>query len=135
MSRATRQIVVVHLADRGMSPTEIADELGVSRETVRRDLNSTPPPVASDEAAETAPDVAADEQPVSADTIEITDTMRANLNVFEQAGQTAQEAAELCLAAVALSYRGAWKFQLYPPGMAPQIAVVQLRPYTPARRT
>lgn len=54
MSRATRQIVVAHLTDRGMSPTEIADELGVSRETVRRDLHNRP----TDDQPETAPDEA-----------------------------------------------------------------------------
>jgi hypothetical protein len=43
MSRATRQIVVAHLTDRDMNPQEIADELGVSRETVRRDLLNAPP--------------------------------------------------------------------------------------------
>jgi transposase-like protein len=61
MSRATRQIVVAHLADRGMSPTEIADELGVSRETVRRDLHNPPPPAEP----EATPPVAFGEQGLS----------------------------------------------------------------------
>ncbi|MFI1422738.1 helix-turn-helix domain-containing protein [Streptomyces sp. NPDC020731] len=43
MSRATRRIVVAHLTDRGMSPADIAAELGVSRDTVRRDLADAPP--------------------------------------------------------------------------------------------
>ncbi|MGC9543598.1 helix-turn-helix domain-containing protein [Streptomyces sp. UG1] len=54
MSRATRRIVVAHLADRGMNPAQIASELGVSRDTVRRDLAETPPP-----APAAAPDPAA----------------------------------------------------------------------------
>ncbi|MFJ1869946.1 helix-turn-helix domain-containing protein [Streptomyces chartreusis] len=58
MSRATRQIVVAHLASIDMPQQQIADELGVSRETVRRDLNSAPPPATSDAPAEEAPDVA-----------------------------------------------------------------------------
>ncbi|MGW9029130.1 helix-turn-helix domain-containing protein [Streptomyces sp. NPDC055722] len=58
MSRTTtRRLVVAHLTDRGMSPQKIADELEVSRETVRRDLLNAPPV----EAANEAPDVAAEE--------------------------------------------------------------------------
>lgn len=38
LSRDTRRIIVAHLTDRGMSPAEIAAELGVSRDTVRRDM-------------------------------------------------------------------------------------------------
>ncbi|WP_019072411.1 helix-turn-helix domain-containing protein [Streptomyces hokutonensis] len=43
LSRDTRRIVVAHLTARGMIPAEIASELGVSRDTVRRDLAETPP--------------------------------------------------------------------------------------------
>ncbi|MEU9656717.1 helix-turn-helix domain-containing protein [Streptomyces chartreusis] len=58
MSRATRRIVVAHLAERGMNPAEIAAELGVSRDTVRRDLAEAPPPAPAPE-PEPAPPVAA----------------------------------------------------------------------------
>jgi predicted transcriptional regulator len=44
LSRGTRQIVVAHLTEHGMKPPEIAAELGVSPETVRRDLHNAPPP-------------------------------------------------------------------------------------------
>ncbi|MFR0359072.1 helix-turn-helix domain-containing protein [Streptomyces sediminimaris] len=40
MKRTTRQIIVGHLADRGMNVADIASELGVSKETVRRDLHN-----------------------------------------------------------------------------------------------
>lgn len=40
MSRATRRIVVKHLMHRGMNPADIAAELGVSRDTVRRDADA-----------------------------------------------------------------------------------------------
>ncbi|MEW2755831.1 hypothetical protein AB0944_25040 [Streptomyces sp. NPDC048399] len=66
---------------------------------------------------------------MSADTIEMTEAMGAHLAVFEEAGQSPQEAVEFARATIALAYRGAWKFQLYPPGMAPRVGVVQLRPY------
>ncbi|MCZ9353229.1 helix-turn-helix domain-containing protein [Streptomyces mutabilis] len=55
MSRATRRIVVAHLTDRGMSPAEIASELGVSRDTVRRDLADAPPPAPVAEPEPAAP--------------------------------------------------------------------------------
>lgn len=55
LSRATRRIVVAHLTDRGMSPAEIADELGVSRDTVRRDLDAMPPPASAPEPEPAAP--------------------------------------------------------------------------------
>ncbi|MFJ8951849.1 helix-turn-helix domain-containing protein [Streptomyces sp. NPDC102381] len=45
-----RRIIVAHLTDRHMSVAEIADELGVSRETVRRDRLNPPPAVDEDEA-------------------------------------------------------------------------------------
>ncbi|MFJ5259106.1 helix-turn-helix domain-containing protein [Streptomyces sp. NPDC088387] len=61
MSRTTRQIVVAHLTDRGMSPTEIADELGVSRETVRRDLHNAPASAPTPADPDEAPDVAVPE--------------------------------------------------------------------------
>ncbi|GHC26925.1 MULTISPECIES: winged helix-turn-helix domain-containing protein [Streptomyces rochei group] len=57
MSRATRRVIVAHLTDRGMSPAEIASELGVSRDTVRRDLTETSPPAPAPE-PEPAPSVA-----------------------------------------------------------------------------
>lgn len=61
MSRATRQIVVAHLTERGMDPTAIAAELGVSRETVRRDLLNPPPPLSPTGGTVEAPDVAGPE--------------------------------------------------------------------------
>lgn len=55
MSRATRRVVVAHLTDRGMSPADIAAELGVSRDTVRRDLADAPPPAPAPEPEPAAP--------------------------------------------------------------------------------
>ncbi|MGI5406624.1 helix-turn-helix domain-containing protein [Streptomyces chartreusis] len=58
MTRATRQIVVAHLAERGMDPATIASELGVSCETVCRDLTNPPSPLPAAESTEVAPVVA-----------------------------------------------------------------------------
>ncbi|WP_406457076.1 hypothetical protein OH768_24845 [Streptomyces sp. NBC_01622] len=48
MSRATRRIVVAHLTEHGMNPAEIASELEVSADTVRRDLREAPPAVVTE---------------------------------------------------------------------------------------
>jgi predicted ArsR family transcriptional regulator len=42
LSRATRRLIVAHLTQCGMNAADIAAELGVSRETVRRDLHNPP---------------------------------------------------------------------------------------------
>ncbi|MGW7715187.1 winged helix-turn-helix domain-containing protein [Streptomyces chartreusis] len=56
MSRATRRIIVAHLMRDGMSPVDIASELGVSRDTVRRDAEATHQGASTD----AAPDAQAD---------------------------------------------------------------------------
>ena len=43
MSRATRRLVVAHLTEHGMNPVDIASELEVSADTVRRDIREAPP--------------------------------------------------------------------------------------------
>ncbi|MFF3874291.1 helix-turn-helix domain-containing protein [Streptomyces sp. NPDC001978] len=55
MSRATRRIVVAHLAERGMSMPQIASELGISRDTVRRDLDASTAVTTVDAAPAAAP--------------------------------------------------------------------------------
>ncbi|WP_030185598.1 helix-turn-helix domain-containing protein [Streptomyces sp. NRRL S-813] len=55
LSREVRRIIFARLTDRGMNAADIADELGVSRETVRRDLHNAPPPTAPEPAADVAP--------------------------------------------------------------------------------
>ncbi|MGA5339014.1 helix-turn-helix domain-containing protein [Streptomyces griseoincarnatus] len=55
MSRATRRIVVAHLTERSMTPQEIASELGVSVDTVRRDQREGAPPAPAPEPEPAAP--------------------------------------------------------------------------------
>lgn len=55
MSRDTRTLVVACLTGHGMSPQEIAGELGISRETVRRDLLNAPPAETRGEAPDVVP--------------------------------------------------------------------------------
>ncbi|MGP4092568.1 helix-turn-helix domain-containing protein [Streptomyces sp. KR55] len=66
LSRATRRVVVAHLTDCGMSPAEISAELGVSRDTVRRDLADAPPsapPAAPEPAPPVAPGLLLPDEP------------------------------------------------------------------------
>lgn len=58
LSLEVRRIVVAYLTDRHMSAAQIADELGVSRETVRRDLLNRPPAAEDDPVSDEAPDEA-----------------------------------------------------------------------------
>lgn len=51
MSIEVRRIVVAHLAEHGMDVSRIAAELGVSRETVRRDLHNRPAPAPAGKAS------------------------------------------------------------------------------------
>lgn len=51
-------MIVADLTARHMSAAQIADELGVSRETVRRDLHNPPPAVEAVPVPDVAPDVA-----------------------------------------------------------------------------
>ncbi|MFG3231805.1 DeoR family transcriptional regulator [Streptomyces antibioticus] len=55
LSRATRRIIVAHLTDHSMNPADIAAELGVSIDTVRRDLRELPAPAPAPEPAPAAP--------------------------------------------------------------------------------
>ncbi|MFE2041653.1 hypothetical protein ACFXAZ_12115 [Streptomyces sp. NPDC059477] len=55
MSRATRRIIVAHLTDHGMNPTEIGAELEVSPDTVRRDLRDHTPPTPAPDPEPAAP--------------------------------------------------------------------------------
>ncbi|MET8824771.1 winged helix-turn-helix domain-containing protein [Streptomyces sp. NPDC004610] len=55
MSRATRRIIVAHLTDHGMNPAEIAAELKVSPDTVRRDLRDHTQPAPTPDPEPAAP--------------------------------------------------------------------------------
>ncbi|MCX4972195.1 hypothetical protein [Streptomyces sp. NBC_00620] len=63
LSRELRQVLVRHLVDAGRNATEIAAELGISRHTARRDMET----VVTEMVTTAAPDAPADERPVSAD--------------------------------------------------------------------
>ncbi|WP_240982876.1 helix-turn-helix domain-containing protein [Streptomyces sp. S3(2020)] len=80
MSREVRRIVVAHLASLHMPVPKIADELGVSRETVRRDLLDAPPPAPTAATPDAAPDVAGGKALV----LRLDAPMRASLAVLRE---------------------------------------------------
>ncbi|WP_338907060.1 helix-turn-helix domain-containing protein [Streptomyces nigra] len=80
MSREVRRIVVAHLASLNMDPAQIAAELGVSRETVRRDLLNPPPPAP----APAGPDVAAAEADASTLVLLLDEPLHTSLTVLRQ---------------------------------------------------
>lgn len=106
MSRATRLLVVAHLAERGMTPAEIAAELGVSRDTVRRDLTETPPPAPAPEPAPAAPAAPGLLLPESAQ-------LRRDLNVLSTAYRAQPEdVARFAIHQLARHVRARWQARI-----------------------
>ncbi|MFI6249018.1 helix-turn-helix domain-containing protein [Streptomyces sp. NPDC051016] len=136
----------------GISARKIADRLGVGKDTVRRDIagieaeqrQSAPDPAAVEpEPAPAAPQEteagAPDEPPAQPDdapdadrlTLACDDQLRAGLAMLARAGHTPEDAVRLAVAVLARAYEGAWRFGLYPAGVAPRVRVVDLYPYVP----
>jgi hypothetical protein len=137
LSVEVRRIVVAVLTDRHMSPAQIAAELGVSRETVRRDLLARPAPAedqaATDEQPAEAPpepEPAPDAAPDATVTVPVTGRTRANLDALAEAGFQADDAVESGLQYLADTYRGAWRAG-YPRHAAPVVRQLYAR-YAPA---
>jgi len=157
MVPAVRQALVSQLlaGDPTLSNRDIAAQLGVSKDTVRRDraemrqaqekaAPETAAPEPEDEAAETprAPDDALGappEEPKPAPDappgdVRLTvahddEQLLAGLDILAEAGHTRDEAVRLAVTMLARAYEGAWKFGLYPRGTAPRVRVVDLYPY------
>ncbi|MGW1892127.1 helix-turn-helix domain-containing protein [Streptomyces sp. NPDC002004] len=128
--RAARRAAVRQLADAEpqLSARQIAARLGLSKDTVRRDLDAL---------RQTAPDAARTKAPPAPSApdgaLRLTNAMRQSLAVFAEAGQGTETAIELALATLARAYTGAWKFGLYPHGTPPRIDVVRLLPQHPEK--
>ncbi|MFF2651485.1 DeoR family transcriptional regulator [Streptomyces sp. NPDC058045] len=104
LSIEVRRIIVAHLTDLHMSTADIAAELGVSRETVRRDLLARPTATEEDPAPDEAPgeaDTPPDPAPRAAPwlrtgpeglTLTPTDQLGQDIRTIESAtGQPAEE--------------------------------------------
>ncbi|WP_030744484.1 helix-turn-helix domain-containing protein [Streptomyces sp. NRRL F-5135] len=150
MKLADRRATVATLARDGASLRTIAAQLGVSKDTVRRDLaaverdtarqNDTAGETASRDDATPATSDATDHAtpatsalPASGEPLTIpTDAeFLADLAVMELAGRTTASAIGHAVHLVAELYRRAWASGAYPHGTEPQFIAHQLRPYTP----
>lgn len=110
LSRATRRIIVRHLTDRSMTPADIAAELGISPDTVRRDLAATPEPAPASEPADAAP-VAA--PPAPGLLLPDSKQLRQDLNVLATAYRTQPEdAARFAIREVAREVRARWQSRI-----------------------
>jgi transposase len=106
ISRGTRRIVVAHLTDHGMTPAEIAAELGVSDDTVRRDIREWTPPapvVEPEDAAAPAPGLLLPEST----------QLRQDLNILATAFRAQPEdAARFAIHQLAEQVRTRWQAQV-----------------------
>lgn len=106
LSRATRRIVVTHLAERGMTPTKIADELGVSGDTVRRDLREAPPATTAETTVVAAP-------PAPGLLLPESTQLRQDLNILATAFRAQPEdAARFAIHQLAEQVRTRWQAQV-----------------------
>lgn len=156
MTPAVRQAVVRQLIEQDptLSARKIAGQIGVGKDTVLRDLaeirqaQEQPAPetgAAEPEPAPETPDIDEDDAPRGAQheppptpdappdadclTVALDDQLRHNLAVLAEAGHTHEDAVRLAVAVLARAYTGAWKWRLYPQGVAPRVRCVQLQPY------
>ncbi|WP_405645880.1 helix-turn-helix domain-containing protein [Streptomyces sp. NBC_00019] len=106
MSRETRRIVVAHLTDRGMNPADIAAELDVSADTVRRDLREQPPSAPAPEPEPAAPVAAGLLLPESTQ-------LRQNLNLLAAAyNGLPEDVARFAIHQAAQAVRRRWQGRL-----------------------
>ncbi|MGP4085468.1 hypothetical protein [Streptomyces sp. KR55] len=147
MTPAVRQALVRQLIEQDptLSSRAIADQIGVGKDTVLRDLRairqadsqSVPEPAATEpESAPEEPDDVPDDAPPASPaddrlTVAYDDQLRAGLAVLAEAGHSQEDAVRLAVAVLARAYEGAWKFGLYPHGVAPRVHHVDLYPYDP----
>lgn len=106
ISRGTRRIVVAHLTDHGMTPAEIAAELGVSDDTVRRDIREWTPPAPAAEPEDAAP-------PAHGLLLPESPQLRQDLNVLSAAFKAQPEdAARFAISQLARHVRARWQARI-----------------------
>lgn len=112
MSRDTRRLIVRYLAGRNMSPADIASELGVSRETVRRDLHTpAQPEAAPGPEPEAPPEPEPEAHSAAGLLLHETPQLRHDLNVITAAYKAEQpeDAARFAIHQAAQQVRALWQ--------------------------
>ncbi|MFE6362952.1 HTH domain-containing protein [Streptomyces sp. NPDC057806] len=146
MTPVVRQALVRQLlaSDPTLSNRDIAGQLGVSKDTVRRDraeLSREQDPPAPDSAA-TDPEPAPDAPPAEPDDAPrdpldeplrrwLTPEAHADLALLLEAGHSPGYALRRALEVLAEAYRGAWERGLHPRGTPPEITHVNVRTHDP----
>ena len=119
-----RRIRVRHLADQRKSLREIAAELGVSKDTVARDLAA----LRRDETADRTDRPAGSAPDETRLTLPVTDRMAADFDVLADAGLPREVAVAYALELLANTYRHAWMKGLTPRSVRPTIARIIVQP-------
>ncbi|WP_155054566.1 helix-turn-helix domain-containing protein [Streptomyces blattellae] len=130
--------------DPTLSARKIADQIGVGKDTVLRDLKAIrqaqeqPPPDPAATEPQHAPDAPAPEAaPAPRDPFDeplrrwLTPEARADLALLMEAGHSPGYAVRRGLEVLAVAYRGAWERGLCPRGTAPEITHVNVSPCNP----
>ncbi|MFD4830166.1 hypothetical protein ACFWPV_09965 [Streptomyces uncialis] len=150
--RAERRTRVAQLDAEGLSTRAIAAKLGIGKDTVRRDLaalrrdaptgapaDAPPPAPGAPGASGAAPDPAPPPHPGPRDAppccasgilAALDARAQADIATIRLTGGTVEDAISDAVLVLANAYRGAWRFGLYPYGVAPDVKYVELRPYT-----
>lgn len=131
-ARATRRAAVRQMADRGMSARAIAAELGVGKDTVRRDLRDLEALARATGATaqpEDAPPAAPREPEQAGIFVPLTGAVPGAVLALRRAGLTGAEGIEWALRLAADVCRQAHTAG-YPPGTPPVVTAVQLERYT-----
>ncbi|MGJ5897982.1 helix-turn-helix domain-containing protein [Streptomyces niveiscabiei] len=126
-SVSERRIKAIRLSGQGRSLRDIAAELGVSKDTVSRDLaamrrGETPGPDADRESG-SHPDLSGQGETPRL-TLSLTERMTSDLAVLADAGHDPQDAVEYALALLSNTYRWAWMRGLTPRLTRPTITRV-----------
>ncbi|MFJ9917640.1 helix-turn-helix domain-containing protein [Actinacidiphila glaucinigra] len=128
-SLSQRRATVRHLADQGMSARAIGAHLGISKDTVRRDLAATAQSGArQDEPRQPCPLLGA-APPVGWLTIPVDDDLHDHLAVLLAGGHTVTDAIRRSTELLADAYRTAWDYADLPRGVRPDVIC---RPVIPA---
>ncbi|MEU9641503.1 helix-turn-helix domain-containing protein [Streptomyces sp. NPDC048188] len=122
-----RRTRVRHLADQGLSLREIAAELGVSKDTVARDLAVARQADAADRTPDATPDSgsATDETRLN---MAVTPRMTDDFAVLADAGLPREVAVAYAVELLANTYRHAWMKGLTPRRVRPTITRIVVQP-------
>ncbi|MFE9886264.1 hypothetical protein [Streptomyces scopuliridis] len=132
---AERRAAVASLAANNVSLRNIARQVGVGKDTVRRDLAALNRDSSQQHATPNATDGATPrETPAPAShgdllTVPVDQELLDDLAVIVRTGRTPADAIGHAVHTLATIYRGAWTTGAYPEGTEPDIIGHQLKPY------